>query len=378
VGGAQGQRRTGDLMSDDSQALETEIRRRITGAGPMPVGQYMALCLTDPKHGYYMKRDPLGARGDFITAPEISQMFGELLGLWSMAVWKLMGEPDSVRLIELGPGRGTMMLDVLRTAYAMPEFRKALQVHFVEVSPMLEERQRRAIGSSNVPVEWHKRLDQVPYGPSIVLANEFFDALPVQQAVMCVDGWHERVVKLDQHGRLQFSNARDPIPLFEQMLPKALRDSEIGEIFEWRADTIALELGRRVARTPGAALVIDYGHTESATGDTLQAVGQHTYASPLEAPGAVDLTSHVDFQALAQAAESMGARVFGPIEQAAFLHNLGIDSRAAVLRKAVPPSKIPEIDTALERLTSTTRLGMGRLFKVIGFAHPKLGALPAL
>ena len=217
-------------MTDDPQALETEIRRRITGAGPMPVGQYMALCLTDPQHGYYMNRDPLGARGDFITAPEISQMFGELLGLWSMAVWKLMGEPDSVRLIELGPGRGTMMLDILRTAYAMRDFRKALQVHFVEVSPTLEERQRRAIGSSDVPVEWHKRLDEVPYGPSIILANEFFDALPVQQAVMCVDGWHERVVKLDQHGRLQFSNARDPIPLFEQMLPMArrCRSSSVG------------------------------------------------------------------------------------------------------------------------------------------------------
>ena len=140
-----------DSKTDDLQALETEIRRRITGAGPIPVGQYMALCLTDPRHGYYMHRDPLGARGDFITAPEISQMFGELLGLWSMAVWKLMGEPDSVRLIELGPGRGTMMLDILRTAYALPDFRKALQVHFIEVSPMLEERQHRAISSSNSP-----------------------------------------------------------------------------------------------------------------------------------------------------------------------------------------------------------------------------------
>jgi SAM-dependent MidA family methyltransferase len=366
-----------DSKTEDSQALETEIRRRIAGAGPIPVGQYMALCLTDPRHGYYMQRDPLGARGDFITAPEISQMFGELLGLWSMAVWKLMGEPDSLRLIELGPGRGTMMLDILRTAYALPDFRKAVHVHFVEVSPMLEERQRRAVNSSNVPVEWHKTLDEVPYGPSIILANEFFDALPVQQAVMCVDGWHERVIKLDQHDRLQFSNARDPIPLFEQMLPKALRDSEIGEIFEWRADNIALEIGRRVARTPGAALVIDYGHIESATGDTLQAVGQHTFANPLEAPGAVDLTAHVDFQALAQAAESMGARVFGPLDQAAFLRNLGIESRAAVLRKAVPPSKVPDIDAALDRLTSTSRTGMGSLFKVIGCAHPKLGALPA-
>src|SRR5262249_29255248 len=192
------------------------------------------------------------------------------------------------------------------------------------------------------------------------------------------DGWHERVVKLDQQGRLQFSNARDPIPLFEQMLPKALRDAEIGENFEWRADTIAAEPGRRGGRTPGAPPGIAHGDTPRAAGDTLQAVGQHTHANPLEAPGTVDLTSHVDFQALAQAAESMGARVSGPIEQAAFLHNLGIESRAAVLRKAVPPSKISEIDTALERLTSTARTGMGRLFKVIGFAHPKLGALPAL
>jgi SAM-dependent MidA family methyltransferase len=363
-------------MTDESQALEIEIRRRIAGAGPMPVAQYMTLCLTDPQHGYYMKRDPFGARGDFITAPEVSQMFGELIGLWAMAVWKLMGEPEKVRLIELGPGRGTMMLDILRTAYAMPDFRKAIIVNFVEISPVLEERQRRAVSSTNVQVEWFKALDQIPPGPSIILANEFFDALPVQQAVMCVDGWHERVVKIDEGGRLQFSNARDPIPLFEQMLPPKLRDAEIGEVFEWRADNVALELGRRVTRSHGAALVVDYGHIESATGDTLQAVGAHAYANPLAAPGTVDLTAHVDFQALSQAAESMGARVFGPIVQADFLRHLGIESRAAVLRKAVPPAKIGEIDSALTRLISTERTGMGRLFKVIGFADPQLGELP--
>jgi NADH dehydrogenase [ubiquinone] 1 alpha subcomplex assembly factor 7 len=365
------------MMADDPQALEAEIRRRIAGTGPMAVSQYMALCLTDPKHGYYMKRDPLGTRGDFITAPEISQMFGELIGLWCMAVWKLMGEPDTLNLVELGPGRGTMMLDILRTAYAMPEFRAAIRLHFVEISPLLEERQRRAVGSSNVPVEWHKSLDLVPSGPSIILANEFFDALPVQQAVMCVDGWHERVIKLDESGRLTFSNARDPIPLFEQMLPPKLRDVQIGEIFEWRPDNIALELGHRVTHPQGAALVVDYGHTESATGDTLQAVGAHNYSNPLTAPGTVDLTAHVDFQATALAAESMGARVFGPIEQATFLRNLGIENRAAVLRKAVPPAKAADIDDALARLTSTDRIGMGRMFKVIGFAHPQLGALPA-
>jgi SAM-dependent MidA family methyltransferase len=363
-------------MADEQGILEGEIRRRIAASGPMPVAQYMALCLTDPNYGYYMRRDPFGARGDFITAPEISQMFGELIGLWAIAVWKMMGEPEHVRLIELGPGRGTMMTDALRAAHTVPAFRKAVTVHLVEISPALEERQRRALSGVDVPAEWHKTLDQVPPGPTIILANEFFDALPVQQAVMCVDGWHERVVKLDEAGNLQFSNARDPIPLFELMLPPALRDATIGEVFEWRADHIALELGRRVARSNGAALVIDYGHTESAAGDTLQAVGSHTFTDPLSAPGAVDLTAHVDFQALAQAAESMGARAYGPVDQAVFLRSLGIDSRAAVLRKAMPPAKAHEVDAAHARLTNTERTGMGRLFKVVGFGHPKLGPLP--
>src|SRR6202008_2000557 len=181
-GGAQGQARAGDLMTDskidDPHALETEIRRRITGAGPIPVGQYMALCLTDPKHGYYMKRDPLGARGDFITAPEISQMFGELIGLWAMAVWKLMGEPENVRLVELGPGRGTMMLDALRAAQALPPFRAAIVVHMVEVNPKLREKQQQVLGTVDVPSMWHETFEEVPDGPAIILANEFFDALP--------------------------------------------------------------------------------------------------------------------------------------------------------------------------------------------------------
>ena len=158
----------------------------------------MSLCLTHPEHGYYMQRDPLGARGDFTTAPEISQMFGELIGLWSAAVWRQMGEPEHVRIIELGPGRGTMMLDLIRAAHALPAFRQAIVVHLVEISPVLEQRQRRALGGSDIHVEWHQSLEQVPHGPSIILANEFFDAMPVQQAVMCDDGWHERVVKLDE------------------------------------------------------------------------------------------------------------------------------------------------------------------------------------
>jgi SAM-dependent MidA family methyltransferase len=360
----------------DMPPLEAEIRRRIAAAGPMPVAQYMSLCLTHPQYGYYVTRDPLGAKGDFVTAPEISQMFGELIGLWTAAVWKQMGSPANVRLIELGPGRGSMMLDALRALSTVPAFRKALVVHFVEISPALEKRQRQAMGGVDVPVDWHQKLDEVPEGPSIVIANEFFDALPVHQAVMCVDGWHERVVKIADDGSFQFSHARDPIPLFDQMLPQALRNSQIGAIFEWRADQVALELGRRVVRGQGAALVIDYGHVKSATGDTFQAVGSHDFVNPLRTPGQVDLTAHVDFESLVQVAESIGASAHGPVEQGEFLKRLGIETRAEALKRGSPLSKNAEIDSALARLTGTVGIGMGALFKAIAFAHPKFGELP--
>ncbi|MGH8732934.1 MAG: class I SAM-dependent methyltransferase, partial [Burkholderiales bacterium] len=266
-------------MPDDTPSLEAEIRRRIETAGPMPVAQYMSLCLSHPKQGYYTTRDPLGAAGDFTTAPEISQMFGELIGLWAAAAWRAMGAPENVRLVELGPGRGTMMQDALRAVKIVPDFRKAMVVHMVEVSPKLEQRQRQALSGTDVPVDWHQSIDQVPDGPIIIIANEFIDALPVHQAVMCVDGWHERVIKIADNGSLQFSHARDPIPLFDQMLPRPLRNAPIGAIFEWRADQMALEIGRRV-RAGGVALIIDYGHAESAIGVVLQAVGGHEVADP--------------------------------------------------------------------------------------------------
>ncbi len=363
-------------MTHDLSPIEAEIRRRITAAGPMPVAQFMSLCLTHPQHGYYITRDPFGARGDFITAPEISQMFGELLGLWCAATWQLMGSPENIRLVELGPGRGTMMLDALRAVQIVPQFRKALVAHMVEISPTLEQRQRQALSAIDVPTEWHQSLDQVPDGPTIILANEFIDALPVHQAVMCVDGWHERVIRIAEDGSLQFSHARDPIALFEQMLPPRLRDAAIGDIFEWRGDRIALEIGRRVMRSHGAALLIDYGHLESAVGDTLQAVGRQAYADPLQAPGALDLTAHVDFQALAQTAQSFGARVHGPITQATLLRRLGIETRADALTKGAPLSKNSEVKNALARLTSEDATGMGRMFKAIAFADPALGELP--
>ena len=362
---------------DEMSPLEIEIRRRIAAAGPMPVSEYMALCLGDPQYGYYTTRDPLGARGDFITAPEISQMFGELIGLWMAAVWKQMGAPENIRIIELGPGRGTLMNDAMRAAQVMPAFREAIVLHLVEISPALRAVQERTLDALTMSILWHAALDEVPKGPAIIIANEFFDALPINQAVKTERGWHERRIEIDSVGNLAFTFARDPIAHFDMLLPAAVRKAPEQAIFEWRDDGVAMELGRRIGDDGGAALVVDYGYTESAVGETLQAVGQHTYVDPLTAPGNIDLTAHVDFQALARAAEAMGANGFGPLDQSDFLRRLGIETRAAALKaKAASRAAADDIDVALARLTAHGRTGMGGLFKVAAFAHPSVGVPP--
>lgn len=364
-------------MAADRSPLDTEIRRLIVAAGPMPVARFMALCLGHPQYGYYATRDPFGGGGDFVTAPEVSQMFGELVGLWAVAVWQQMGSPRRTRLVELGPGRGTMMSDALRATKVVPDFREATTVHLVETSPTLRERQQDTLIGSGFPVSWHGTLNDVPEGPAIILANEFFDALPVNQAVKQEDGWHERRVGIGDDGRYVFTVAAEPIPHFDKVVPRALRSAAIGAIFEWRPDHCVLDLCRRLRRDGGAALVIDYGHFASAAGDTLQAVRSHRFTDPLAAPGDVDLTAHVDFEALATAADSIGARVHGPVAQADFLMRLGIEKRAAMLRKSAP-EKAGEIDAALERLTDRSPRGMGSLFKVLGLSAPQLAGLPGL
>ena len=361
----------------DSLPLEVEIRRRISLAGPMPVRQFMTLCLSHPEHGYYMTRDPFGRTGDFITAPEMSQVFGELVGLWAAGVWHLMGSPENVRLVELGPGRGTMMLDALRAAKVVPAFRSALVVHMVEISPELQRRQQLALEGIDVPVLWHQTFDDVPDGPLIVLANEFFDALPVHQAIKQINGWYERVIEIDRDGSFTFGIANDVIPLFEQLLPPSVRDAPIGSLYEWRTDHLPLALGQRLVHQGGAALVIDYGHADSNVGETLQAVGGHAFANPLVAPGTVDLTAHVDFHSLAIAVESMGARVHGPIDQGQFLRNLGIEKRATALKSFVTGEKAAELDSAIARMIGTERNAMGKMFKAMAFGDPRLGELPA-
>jgi SAM-dependent MidA family methyltransferase len=356
--------------------LETIIRKQIAATGPMPVSRYMQICLTHPEYGYYLKRDPLGRDGDFTTAPEISQMFGELVGLWAASVWNAMGMPQEVKFIELGPGRGTMMADALRAVRILPAFHEAISVHLVEASPTLRDKQREKLAETAY-VEWYDSIDDVPEGPAIILANEFFDALPIHQAIKQDDGWHERVIEIDDD-ILAYGIAREPMPRFEVLLPPVVRAAPNGAIFEWRPDNQIITIARRLRDQGGAALIIDYGHLRSDAGDTFQAIARHSYTNPLKNAGLADVTAHVDFQALARAAEDVGARAHGPVEQGAFLNRLGIETRAQALSKNASEDGAKAIAAALKRLTGPSPEGMGSLFKVLGVSHPDIETLAAL
>ena len=355
--------------------LEQEIHRRIRAAGPMPVSQFMAICLTHPKHGYYSGNDPLGEAGDFTTSPEISQMFGELIGLWAATIWRAIGEPATINLVELGPGRGTMMADIMRAVKLLPEFEQAISIHLVETSPTLRERQRQKLVEYSDRLFWHSALRDAPTAPAIYLANEFFDALPVSQAIRQADGWYERTIEIDDREQLKFGLASTPLPMFEQTIPRRVRDAPVGSIFEWRPLLSAMELGRRL-NSGGAALVIDYGHHQSAVGDTFQAVRGHRFDNPLAAPGLADLSAHVDFEALASAAANFGTIVHGPVDQGSFLMALGNRAARSQSEKKHHPEKAASIDIALERLTAPNKTGMGAMFKVLGLSHTSLPQLP--
>jgi NADH dehydrogenase [ubiquinone] 1 alpha subcomplex assembly factor 7 len=348
--------------------FESELRSRIETGAPLSVADYMEMCVAH----YYATRDPLGRSGDFITAPEISQMFGELIGLWAAAVWRMLGEPAALNLVELGPGRGTLMADALRAASALPAFKRAISVHLVETSPLLRDEQRDRLRDSGHAVAWHDALHSIPPAPAIFLANEFFDALPVHQAIRQPDGWRERIVDIGRDGSLQF---RVSTKSCDAEIPAPLRNAPAGSVLEWRRPDVVRELATHVVRQ-GAALIVDYGHVRRSIGDTLQAVRGHTYHPPLADPGAADLTAHVDFEALANAAASAGARVQGPVEQGVFLRRLGIEERAAMLKGNANSTQIRDIEAGLDRLTATAPAGMGRMFKAIAFACERLGPLP--
>ena len=362
------------METPEPTPLARALGERIARDGPMSVRAYMDACLNDPEHGYYRTRRAIGAKEDFITAPEISQVFGELIGLWAAVVWQQMGSPARVRLVELGPGRGTLMSDALRAARAVPAFLSAVEIVMVEPNPALPTVQRAALASTGEPLRWvssFAEVEDAPGAATIVIANEILDVLAIRQLQRTAAGWSERVVGIDGAGHLAFGLG----PL-EGDPPTGEVVARPGEIIECRTTgEITTALRRLADAGPLAALFIDYGYEGPAAGDTLQAVRGQRCEDALAAPGVADLTAHVDFAAFAADAKHNGLAVDGPMTQAAFLGALGIVERTSRLM-AANPIAAPSLEAATARLTAPT--GMGTLFKVIGVRSPEVPQLPGL
>ncbi len=329
--------------------LADRLARAITLAGPMPVSRFMAAANAE----YYAKVRAIGAAGDFITAPEISQMFGELVGAWIADLWDRAGRPV-VHYVDLGPGRGTLAIDALRT---MAKAGLTPRVHFVETSPRLRAEQATRVSAAM----WHDDVSTLPDdAPLVVVANEFFDALPIEQIVRGAGGWHRRLVACQDTLFLPIAGPLVP----DAVVPEHLRDSAVGSLIESSPASVAIVRGlaARLTKQGGAMLLIDYGYDGPALGETLQAVRGHGFANPFEAPGEIDLSAHVDFAVLGAAASVTGATVYGPVPQRDFLGQLGIATRAAALAKG-SPERAGEIGAAHARLTGED--AMGNLFRAM-------------
>ena len=344
--------------------LATRLRDRIAREGSISVHDYMEACLGDRRSGYYTTREPIGEAGDFITAPEISQIFGELIGVWCVAVWQAMGAPSSVIVAELGPGRGTLMADALRAWRSAPEFLARVSVALVETGPALIVAQRETLHASPAPREWYAALEDLPSGPLILIANEFIDALPVRQFVRQSGEWRERTVTLTEEGALGFGAGT---PAEAAALPPWIGGVDTGEgaIVETRpaAAKLIATLAARVKDAPAAMLIADYGPARSGIGDTLQAVRRHRFADPLAAQGKTDLTTHVDFAALTETARAAGLAAFGPMPQGQFLLKLGLEARLDRLSRDATPEQREAILSGAARLADPRQ--MGALFKML-------------
>lgn len=345
--------------------LAEKLVRHIRTDGPISIADFMAVCLADPEHGYYMRREAFGRAGDFITAPEMSQIFGELIGIWAVAVWEMMGSPKRFVLAELGPGRGTLMADLLRTARIKPAFLKAADIHLLEISPRLRDIQREALLRSGLPIQWHGRIDDLPDGPAIFIANEFFDALPVHQFQWSGGKWSERVVGLTAEGGLAFGLR----PVDQRPPGVALPDGAVIETSP-AAKAAMTTIATRLKRSGGAALVVDYGNDRPSGKSTLQAVRAHKYDDPFAAPGEADITAHVDFGTLARMASEAGAVARPLMRQGEFLIRLGLVERANVLGRDKDTKTRDAIASGIERLAAPK--AMGDLFKVLAVSAPGL------
>ncbi|OED48242.1 methyltransferase [Rhodobacteraceae bacterium (ex Bugula neritina AB1)] len=351
--------------------LQNHLIARIQAGGPIPVSDYMAECLLHPQLGYYTTRDPLGAKGDFITAPEISQMFGELLGLSLAQTWLDQGSPAPFTLAELGPGRGTLMADLLRATRGVPGLHAAMQLHLIEASPTLRAVQNKTL-EAYAP-EWLDSVDALPDQPLFLVANEFFDALPIRQFIRTGNGWSEKQVGL-KDGALTFGlGPAAPQPALEHRLA----DTQEGDLVEHceAAVPVTQAVATRIAAHGGAALIIDYGDWR-ALGDTLQALRAHEPADPLQAPGEADLTAHVDFEALALTAKTAGCAHTRLTPQGVFLERLGITDRARALAAPLAGEGLETLIAAHRRLTHPDE--MGNLFKVLGLYSSQATPPPGL
>lgn len=337
------------------------LAARIRNSGPLSIADYMSAVA----EAYYARGDVFGVKGDFITAPEISQTFGELIGLWCAVVWQNMGSPATFHLVECGPGRGTLMKDLSRAAARVSGFASAARVHLVERSAALKTIQRETLKAQ--AVTWHDEIVSVPPGPTILVANEFLDALPIHQLEMTTAGWRERCVGLDDKGAFQII-LRDGEPWGGPPAPP-------GAIFETSPAILNFiaHVSRRLSASGGAALFIDYGHDPTAFGETLQAVKKHKPCGLFETPGEADLTAHVDFDAVARTASAEGLKVHGPVAQGTWLSRLGIKLRGLQLAKGKDADAARAIESGIRRLTEAD--AMGALFKVMALTHPAL-AMP--
>ncbi len=350
-----------------------KLKARIEQTGPLTLHDYMATCLGDPEFGYYITHQPFGTKGDFITAPDVCQIFGELLGLWCVHVWEELGQPGKCKLIELGPGRGALMSDALRAASLVPKFLQSIEVHFVETSKALRAQQEQLIkaqakehGRQLPQLFWHDELSDIPPGPSFLLANEFLDALPIRQYQFKHGAWYERLVGLDETGAFTYMLADQPgnDPDGLSLMPNAPVD---GDLLETRPATKRLlkQIAKRASAHPFNGLLIDYGYNIRAFGDSFQAIKNHQFADPLRDQGFADLTAHVDFSSLVQTIIGLDLKVAGPVTQRDFLIALGARERAAQLMQAQENMiDAQQFMTGLQRLIEPDQ--MGSLFKVVG------------
>lgn len=368
-------------MTPASQLRLVEtIAQQIVSEGPISVGHFMHIALNHPHQGYYTAQPGIGEDGDFITAPEISQLFGEIIGVWVLQTWMEMGSPENWQLVELGPGRGTLLNDVMRVLKIRPQAIENVRVHLVEVSPILRTEQAHIAKRLNIEPQWHNQLCEVPNNlPCVVLANEFFDALPIRQFIRQTSGWCERRIALTKNtpsATPELCFTAVPTAYNVEAENPAAHAAQPGDVIEigTAAKTISEEIGARIARTPSRALIIDYGYVAGSNGDTFQALKRHQKIDPLTELGSADITAHVDFPALARAAQATGALAFAPMGQGDFLKTMGIDARLSALSKNATPEQALKLTRQVHRLTAEEE--MGTLFQVLALSNAALPPPP--